>query len=155
MFRALGRFLYTLEAPRIDGAPVQAGALCWRRTGKGLEFLLVTGRHSGRWSLPAGWGLRGRPLYRTASREAWEEAGVRGTVQNILLGLARKSKRYRLIGSIEWQLAVYPLEVSELRDDFPEVGQRERRWFSAEEAARRVRPVSLRPVIEAFRPPCA
>jgi 8-oxo-dGTP pyrophosphatase MutT (NUDIX family) len=143
----LCRFLYTIEVPRINGKPAQAGALCWRRHKGRLEVLLVKGRKSGRWVLPAGWALRGRPLATTARREAWEEAGVSGTVANQSLAVVAKRKHYRLAGEIDWQLAVYPLRVEQVADDYPEAGQRERGWFSPGEAAKLVHPSSLGPVL--------
>lgn len=144
---SLCRFLYTLEVPRLGGKPAQAGALCWRRHKGRLEVLLVKGRSSGRWVIPGGWALRGRPLATTARREAWEEAGVSGTVANQVLKVVTKRKRYRLAGEIEWQLAVFPLRVDAVADDYPEASERERAWFSPEEAARIVHPSSLGPVL--------
>ena len=143
----LCRFLYTLEVPRLGGKPAQAGALCWRRHKGRLEVLLVKGRKSGRWVLPAGWALRGRPLSTTARREAWEEAGVSGTVANQVLTVVPKRKRYRLAGEIEWQMAVFPLRVDEIADDYPEAGERQRSWFSPAEAAKLVHPSALGPVL--------
>lgn len=153
--RRLLRRLYTLEVPRLGGAPLQAGALCWRRTGDKVEVLLVTSRTSGKWGVPKGWALRARPLYRTAQREAWEEAGVVGTAENLLLGLINAPKSYRLVGKIGWKLALYPLEVEHLAEDWPERGQRERRWFSLDMAAERVRPKALGFLIAGFQPTCA
>ncbi|UUR08736.1 NUDIX hydrolase [Sphingomonas glaciei] len=141
------RFLYTLEVPRLGGKPAQAGALCWRRHEGRLEVLLVKARSSGRWVLPAGWALRGRPLAATAEREAWEEGGVSGTVANSVLTVVPKRKRYRLAGEIEWQMAVFPLRVDSVADDYPEAGERQRGWFSPEEAAKLVHPSSLGPVL--------
>ena len=143
----LCRFLYTLEVPRLAGKPAQAGALCWRRHEGQLEVLLVKARSSGRWVLPAGWALRGRPLATTAEREAWEEAGVCGTVANTVLTVVPKRKRYRLAGEIEWQMAVFPLRVESVSDDYPEASERQRGWFSPEEAAKLVHPSSLGPVL--------
>ena len=143
----LFRFLYTLEVPRLAGKPAQAGALCWRRYKGRLEILLVKTRNSGRWTVPGGWALRGRPLAITAEREAWEEAGVRGAVANRVLTVIPKRKQYRLAGPIEWQMAVFPLRVETVADDYPEAGERERGWFEVEEAAKLVHPSALGPVL--------
>jgi ADP-ribose pyrophosphatase YjhB (NUDIX family) len=115
-----------------------------------LEVLLVKGRKSQRWGLPAGWALRGRPLARTAAREAREEGGVRGTVANQVLTVVRKRKRYRLAGEIEWQMAVYPLRVDSMSDDYPEADERKRGWFSPDDAAKLVHPSSLGPVLQSL-----
>ena len=150
--RRLLRLLYTAEVPRQAGYPLQGGALCWRREKGQLELLLVTSRRSGRWGVPKGWGLLGRPLHRTAEREAWEEAGVIGRTENRLLGLVPAPKTYRLIGEVPWLLALYPLEVEHLADDWPEQGQRERRWFAANDAAERVRPRAIGALLRTFVP---
>lgn len=153
--RKLLSLLYTLEVPRSGGRPLQAGALCWRRGAEELEILLITSRRGGKWGVPKGWTLRGRPLHRTAGREAWEEAGVIGETENRMLGLVDAPKRYRLVGEIGWTLALYPLEVEQLAEDWPERGQRERRWFGQTDAAERVRPRGLAPLLASFRPTCA
>ncbi|WP_300974437.1 NUDIX hydrolase [Sphingomonas sp. LHG3406-1] len=144
---SLFRLLYTLEVPRLGGRPAQAGALCWRRREGRLEVLLVKTRSSGRWVIPGGWALRGRPLAVTAEREAWEEAGVRGAIANRLLAIVPKRKQYRLAGPIEWHVAVYPLRVEEVANDYPEAGERQRQWFSPKEAAKLVHPPALGPII--------
>lgn len=155
MVRGLLRFLYTAEVPRLLGSPLQAGALCWRPGSDGPELLLVTSRSSGKWGVPKGWGLLGRPLHRTAEREAWEEAGVIGSVGNRLLALVPAPKRYRLVGRIGWQLALYSLAVERLAEDWPERGQRRRCWFRPDEAAELVRPKVLAQLLTSFRPTCA
>ena len=78
-----------------------------------------------------------------------------GTAENRLLGLVDAPKSYRFVGRIGWKLAIYPLEVERLAEDWPESGQRERRWFSPEEATERVRPRALGPLIARFRPTSA
>jgi 8-oxo-dGTP pyrophosphatase MutT (NUDIX family) len=153
--RALLRFLYTLEVPRLGGAPVQAGAICWREGAMGLEILLVTSRRSGKWGVPKGWALRGRSLHKTAEREAWEEAGVVGRTENLMLGPVDAPKRYRLAGTIDWTLALYALQVERLAESWPERRQRQRRWFPQAEAAERVRPRSLQPLLADFHPTSA
>lgn len=146
----LFRFLYTLEVPRLGGKPAQAGALCWRRHKGKLEILLVKSRRSQRWVLPGGWALRGRPLAKTAEREAWEEAGVRGPVGNRVIAVVPKRKQYRLTGQIDWQMAIYPLEVQSVAEVYPEAAERQRKWFSPERAAKLVHPRALGPVLRDF-----
>ncbi|HEY3622474.1 MAG TPA: NUDIX domain-containing protein [Roseiarcus sp.] len=45
-----------------------------------LEILLVTTRQSKRWIIPKGWPIKGLRPAKSAAREAFEEAGVRGPV---------------------------------------------------------------------------
>ena len=65
----------------------QYAALPYRVTKtRGIEFLLVTSRDSGRWIIPKGWPIAGLKPARTAAQEAYEEAGVRGVVGTKAIG---------------------------------------------------------------------
>ena len=67
--------------------PLQTGALPWRLTQSNKpEVLLVTGRRSGRWMIPKGWPMSGKSLAAAAEREAFEEAGISGSVDSRPLG---------------------------------------------------------------------
>ena len=140
---ALFRWLYTLEVPRDreTGRPLQVGAIPWcRRAGGGVEVLLITSRGTGKWIVPRGWTMRFRSLARAAKKEALEEAGVRGFISREPLGFVDVGKDYRLAGTINWRLALFALEVTDVLHRWKEAGQRERRWFAPEEAARLVQP---------------
>ena len=142
----LFRWLYTLEVRRDSSsrARLQAGAIPWcRRAGGRIEVLLVTTRRSGKWTIPRGWTALWRTLARSAKREALEEAGVRGLVSRQPLGMVAAPKTYRLAGRVDWQLAVFALEVTDQQTSWKEAGQRQRQWFSPEEAAEIVQPREL------------
>lgn len=117
---------------------LQVAALCLRGKGARCEVLLVTSRGRGRWILPKGWPMRGRSLAEAALQEAWEEAGVKGRVRKKAIG------RYRyqnLLGDdigLPVEARVFLIEQIKLADDYPEAGQRERRWWPLAEAAKRV-----------------
>jgi 8-oxo-dGTP pyrophosphatase MutT (NUDIX family) len=67
---------------------VQYAALPYRRKGKSpTEVLLVTSHETGRWIIPKGWPAKGKPLHKSAAREAREEAGVVGSVERRPLGV--------------------------------------------------------------------
>ena len=148
---AFFRFLYTLEVPRDPATrrPLQTGAIPWRCTGSGVEVLLITGRSSGKWIIPKGWPMLFRSLADAAAREAYEEAGVRGRVSPEPLGRIDAPKSYRFAGTIDWLLVVHAMEVTEELDTWPEQHQRRRKWLSIDEAAGRVRPKALAPLIRA------
>ena len=83
---------YTSAVTRNAAAevPIQTGALPWRLAPKnGIEVLLVTGRRSGRWSIPKGWPMPGKSLAEAAEQEAFEEAGVKGTIDPNPIGTFR------------------------------------------------------------------
>jgi ADP-ribose pyrophosphatase YjhB (NUDIX family) len=50
--------------------PIQTGALPWRLAPKnGIEVLLVTGRRSGKWTIPKGWPMPGKSLAEAAGHQ--------------------------------------------------------------------------------------
>ena len=119
--------------------PIQTAALPWRIAGTGgIEVLLVTGRRSGRWMIPKGWPMTGKTLAEAAAQEAFEEAGVRGTVNPTPAGVFRHVKQQFAIGEIEVDIVVHHLWVDRELSKWPEIGQRKRKWFKAKEAAKRV-----------------
>jgi ADP-ribose pyrophosphatase YjhB (NUDIX family) len=60
---------------------IQYAALPYRFTpDAALEILLVTTRRSKRWIIPKGWPIKGLRPAKSAAREAFEEAGVRGKI---------------------------------------------------------------------------
>jgi ADP-ribose pyrophosphatase YjhB (NUDIX family) len=60
---------------------VQYGALPYRFTADAArEIHLVTTRQTRRWIIPKGWPIKGLRPAKSAAREAFEEAGVRGKI---------------------------------------------------------------------------
>jgi len=119
--------------------PIQTGALPWRLAAKnGIEVLLVTGRRSGRWTIPKGWPMPGKSLAEAAEQEAFEEAGVRGTIDPNPIGTFRHVKQLNIAGDLEVNIVVHPLWVDRELPKWPELGQRKRKWFSPKDAAKRV-----------------
>ncbi|NLS00256.1 NUDIX hydrolase [Rhizobium sp. P38BS-XIX] len=130
----------------------QYAALCYRvkkKTGD-VEMLLLTSRDTGRWVIPKGWPMPGKLSHEVAAREAYEEAGVRGTVETMALGTFGYDKVLKDGIAVPCRVQVYALEVSELVKHFKEKGERSMEWVSCEEAAKRVREPELRDLILAF-----
>ncbi len=128
--------------------PVQTGALPWRLSGNNrIEVLLVTSRRSGRWTIPKGWPMPGKSLAEAAEQEAFEEAGVRGTIDPKPIGTFRHVKNQLVTGELEVDIVVHPLWVDRELPKWPELGQRKRRWLSAKEAAKRVHSPELAELI--------
>jgi len=143
-----------LERVRVlfGGVPcrVQAAALPWRLTDRGVEIMLVTSRGTGRWVLPKGWPEGSEDLWKTAEREAAEEAGLTGSIASTAAGRFYYGKE--LPSGLEWrcEVHVFPLEVDRVADKWPERKARLRRWFSPQEAAERVREPDLGELIAGF-----
>jgi len=83
-FSALKAFVTPSVLRRPDY--VQAAALCLRDGPQGPEVLLVSSLSSKRWILPKGWPIEGLTLAEAALQEAWEEAGVQGSVAPVAVG---------------------------------------------------------------------
>jgi 8-oxo-dGTP pyrophosphatase MutT (NUDIX family) len=130
----------------------QFGALCFRRAGGKTQILLITSRRQGRWIIPKGWPVDRQTPAQAAAREAWEEAGVKGQAHDRCLGLYSYFKTYAGIGGFPCVVMVYPVEVKSLGADYPEAGQRKRRWFSPKKAAAKVAEPELAKIIRGFDP---
>ena len=129
----------------------QYGALCHRIGPEGkLEIMLVTSRETGRWVIPKGWPMGDKPSHEVAAQEAYEEAGVRGRVQQQPLGHFIYQKRLRNGLDVETRVQVYTLEVSALEDDFPECKERNRVFLRPREAAELVKEPGLKRMIRSF-----
>ncbi|HSF93683.1 MAG TPA: NUDIX hydrolase [Thermohalobaculum sp.] len=139
--QALGR------SPR-DGAERQYGAIPWRRSAGGVEFLLVTSRRTRRWIFPKGGRMAWLSPQATAQQEAFEEAGVEGNIAEHPAGLYRSTKR-RESGDIEIEVEMFPLEVTVELEDWPEKRQRTRQWVGADEACAMISEPELLPMIRA------
>jgi 8-oxo-dGTP pyrophosphatase MutT (NUDIX family) len=100
-----------------------------RRGDAGVEVLLVT-TSAGRWTIPKGVVDLGSTARDSAVREAFEEAGVRGTAGTEPIG----SYRYHKWGG-ECVVEVFLLDVDDIVDHWPEHARRDRSWMSVEEAA--------------------
>ncbi|EIN04061.1 hypothetical protein PUNSTDRAFT_108927 [Punctularia strigosozonata HHB-11173 SS5] len=94
------------------------------------KVLVITSRkRPDRWVLPkGGWEATDRVLEAAASREALEEAGVRGTITRFVVTIPSASSTYHF----------YELDVSSLDADWLESGERRREWVDFAEAVNRV-----------------
>jgi 8-oxo-dGTP pyrophosphatase MutT (NUDIX family) len=108
-----------------------------RRNGE-LLILLVTSRETRRWLLPKGWTEEHVTAHEQAAREAFEEAGILGSIDAEPIGAYAYPKRIAGGASVTCEVDVFPLQVEELLDDWPERAERERRWFTLPEAAQAV-----------------
>ena len=112
--------------------PAQVAAVCFRRKGGAIEFLLVrTGR--GRWSFPKGHMERTLSVRESAAREALEEAGAVGVIARRHFASYRHRKR---ACPSEVTVRAYLLEV--MRTIEPPERHREPRWFGPQEARLRL-----------------
>ncbi len=62
--------------------PLQTAAVCYRRRGSSVEFLLVNTSGGGKWTFPKGDTDANLSHSKAAEREAWEEAGAHGRIES-------------------------------------------------------------------------
>ncbi|KIY65159.1 hypothetical protein CYLTODRAFT_400829 [Cylindrobasidium torrendii FP15055 ss-10] len=94
------------------------------------KVLVVTSRkRPNNWVLPkGGWEQSDLKLEDAASREALEEAGVRGTITRFVITIPTPSATYHF----------YELDVSAMDTDWLECHERRREWVDYAEAVRRL-----------------
>jgi len=128
-------------------------ALCWRaapKRGATAEVLLITSLNSKRWILPKGWPEPELGPAENAAREAFEEAGVMGTISAQPIGSYHYLKERKDGGGIPCRVEVFALEVTKQLDDWPEKGSRQLAWLPLDQAAARVAEPSLRQMLKDF-----
>jgi 8-oxo-dGTP pyrophosphatase MutT (NUDIX family) len=127
---------------------VQYGALPYRRRAHSRpEFMLVTSRERRRWIIPKGWPKKGKSPRRSAAREAFEEAGVIGSVARRPVGSFCYEKLLKNGGVVVCKVRVFPLQVKRQTDEWPEKAEREVKWLSARKAAKQVNEPELGDII--------
>lgn len=136
MMNAVLRSLKAMGQPVSErDTALQAAALCLRDGPAGAEVLLVTSLTRGRWVLPKGWPMKGRTLAGAALREAWEEAGVRGAVQEAPVGAYVYEKLRKSGLTVPCRVEVFRVAVTDTAEVWPEAKKRRRAWFPLAEAA--------------------
>lgn len=129
----------------------QLAALCYRYKGDKLQICLVTTRGSGRWILPRGWPTHKQTPSDGAAIEAFEEAGVTGTIHPNSIGAYSYDKP--LGDSVTpVMVMVYALHVTQTAKIWPEKKQRDRKWMSPKKAAANLDETGLRQIVAGFDP---
>jgi 8-oxo-dGTP pyrophosphatase MutT (NUDIX family) len=131
---------------------VQYGALPYRFSPTAaLEFLLVTTRHTKRWIIPKGWPIKRLKPPKSAAREAFEEAGVRGKVGQKAIGLFTYDKALDENGIlVTCEVKVFPLLAKSQSETWPESEQRVAQWADPAKAAALVKEPELKTIMIAF-----
>ena len=111
----------------------QSGVIPYRRKNGKIEVLLVTSIRRRKWIIPKGFIEYHMSPFQSAKKEAFEEAGVRGSNSTKILGhyIVRKN------GS-ELLTKIYTMKVNRVFKDYPEKNLRKRKWFTLSEAAKKV-----------------
>jgi 8-oxo-dGTP pyrophosphatase MutT (NUDIX family) len=113
--------------------PLQVAAICYRRRGTSVEFLLVNTNGGNKWTFPKGDAESSLSHGEAAEREAWEEAGVRGRIEplHFCLYIHSKGVFWKSPGVREYVIKAFLLEVEFVEE--PQEPTRNPTWFSPEE----------------------
>ena len=111
----------------------QSGVIPYRKKNGRIEVLLVTSIRRKNWIIPKGFIEYHLSPFQSAKKEAFEEAGVRGSNATKILG----SYKVRKNGS-ELLTKIYSMKVTRIFKDYPEKNLRKRKWFSIYDAAKKV-----------------
>ncbi|BCR06820.1 hypothetical protein DESUT3_38890 [Desulfuromonas versatilis] len=121
----------------------QSGVIPYRWHQGQLQVLLVTTRRRRHWIIPKGIIEPDMSPAESAVNEAWEEAGLRGSLHRLAVG----EYRYAKWGGM-CTVQVFLFRVAQIEEDWPEAGIRWRQWLSVEEAAHRVREPEMGRILE-------
>jgi 8-oxo-dGTP pyrophosphatase MutT (NUDIX family) len=126
---------WQLAAPRYlrFALPLQVAAICYRRRGQSVEFLLVNTNGGGKWTFPKGTPEPAMSHSQAAEQEAWEEAGVRGQIEprHFHLYLHSKGVFWKSPGVREFVVKAFLMEVEHTESSHEP--ERNPTWFSAED----------------------
>ena len=111
----------------------QSGVIPFRKKDGRTEVLLVTSIRKKNWIVPKGFIEYNMSPFQSAKKEAFEEAGVKGSNSTKILG----SYKVRKNGS-ELLTKIYSMKVTRVFKDYPEKNLRKRKWFSVYDAAKKV-----------------
>jgi len=118
----------------MTGVLRQAGAIPYRHSPVGLRVLLITSRGTRRWVIPKGGVEKGFTPAQAAEREAYEEAGLKGILSDVPLGIFTYSKRQRNGGFRSAAVEVYAMRVHKEFKKWPERKERRLKWMTVPEA---------------------
>ena len=116
--------------------PLQVAAVCYRKRGSDIEFLLVNTNGGNKWTFPKGAPEARMSHSQSAAREALEEAGVRGNIEPAPFHLYLHSKGvfWQPGGVQEFVVKAFLMEIR--RTGEPHEDLRNPTWFSPSEARR-------------------
>jgi 8-oxo-dGTP pyrophosphatase MutT (NUDIX family) len=131
---------------------VQYGALPYRFTPMAaLEILVVTTRQSRHWIVPKGWPIKRLTPSKSAAREAFEEAGVRGKIGARAIGsFTYRKSTGQTDEDPNYEVKIFPLLVRRQSATWPEYGQRVVQWVDPEKAISLIREPELKAIVATF-----
>lgn len=121
----------------------QSGVIPYRIQGEKVEILLITTSNRKHWSIPKGWVEPFMSSANSAAKEAYEEAGILGTVITPAIG-RYECKKWGISFSVE----VFLMHVDVVLDDWAEASKRQREWLNISHAIQRVERTDLKQLLQ-------
>jgi uncharacterized protein len=122
----------------MDVVARQSGVIPYRFELDSVKVLLITTRKTRRWVIPKGNIAAGESTKKAAKREAYEEAGVKGIVEDAPLGFYTYGKAQKGGATQPTTVEVFALHLRKSAKNWPEKAERKGEWMAPQEAARRV-----------------
>jgi phosphohistidine phosphatase len=102
----------------------QSAVIPFRWTDKKLEILIITTLSGKNWTIPKGLVEPELSVTQSAEMEAYEEAGIKGTIYPDIIG---EYQYYKWQGTCK--VKVFPFKVREILNIWPEATSRKRNWI--------------------------
>src|SRR5271157_630220 len=125
----------TMGSARVaKSLPLQVAAVCYRRRGTAVEFLLVNTNGGNKWTFPKGSTDPRMSHSQAAEREAKEEAGAIGVIEprHFHVYIHSKGVFWQPGGVQEFVVKAFLMEVQQTRP--PDEDYRNPKWFDSGEA---------------------
>jgi phosphohistidine phosphatase len=124
----------------------QSAVIPYRIEKNRMQIMLIGSSKRNHWVVPKGIHEPGMSAQKSAACEAYEEAGIRGTVSKAMLGKYKYPK-----WGATCEVEVYAMRVREILPDSEwEETHRGRKWVSTDEALDLIKEQSLRPMIQSL-----
>jgi 8-oxo-dGTP pyrophosphatase MutT (NUDIX family) len=132
----------------IEQVLYQVGIIAFRVENGEVEVLLVTSRDTGRWIIPKGNIDKGFSPAKAALQEAYEEAGVRGSiVGSVPVGFYTYFKRLKCGTLVDTTVEVFLARAERQHKKWPEKKERSVAWLPVHEAIARIQEPSVAPLL--------
>ena len=124
----------------------QSAVIPYRMQKNHMQIMLIGSSKRNHWVVPKGIHEPGLSAQKSAAVEAYEEAGIRGTVSKSPLGKYEYTK-----WGATCKVEVYAMRVKEILPDSEwEETHRGRKWVSTDEAVSLIKEQSMRPMIRSL-----
>lgn len=114
----------------------ECGVLPWRTRRDGsTRIMLVAARNQRGWTIPKERPKKNEPAFLAAARAAFEEAGIIGDTYPEPVADYELSTTLENGSRVSPRITVFSMKVYGTLSHWPEEDQRQRRWFTVEDAA--------------------